>query len=302
MSAKVSLANRQRVHELGSSDGSADSKKEALLALKLKTLNEHAAQSGGLHNISLNELLPDPHQPRKIFRNIDTLAQSITQKGIIQPIIVTPKKEDGFYHIIAGERRFRAAKELKLETVPCILRDEADNDILIIQLLENEQREKVSPFEEADALTELVMKRKVGKAEVAESLGREPSWVSMRLKLAKSSQAIRLLSQDGLIDDVRTLYELKKLEDELPQIANQFVQKVRDNKIHGAYRQAIKHAKENWYKKQEQIDDKAHLIPIEEILNLDNGLIGFKTDKEHASKLYTFKLSKTALMQLKEMI
>ena len=124
----------------------------------------------------------------------------------------------------------------------------------------------------------------------------------MRLKLAKSSQAIRLLSQDGLIDDVRTLYELKKLEDELPQVANQFVQKVRENKIHGAYRQAIKRAKETWYKKQEKLDDKESSIQIEEILNLDDGVIGFKADKEHASKLYTFKLSKAALMQLKEMI
>ena len=303
MTMKVSLANRKRIHELGSQEGNAESKKDELLALKLKQLNERAHQAGTFKEISLTQLLADPNQPRKVFKNIDMLAQSIAQKGIIQPIIVTPKKADGFYHIIAGERRFRAAKQLGLVSVHCILRDEADNEILIIQLLENEQREKVSPFEEADALTELVLKRKVNKAEVAESLGREPSWISMRLKLAKSSMAIRSLCDDGFVEDVRTLYELKKLEDELPQVANQFVQKVREKKIHGAYRQAIKRAKEVWYKKQEQLDiTKNDSIEISEILNLDDGLIGFKADKTHASKLYTFKLSKAALMQLKEII
>ncbi len=302
MNAKVSLANRKRIHELGNKEGNSDSKKDELLALQLKQLNDKAQSAGTLRDMRLTELLPDPNQPRKIFKNIDMLAQSIEQKGIIQPIIVTPKKEDGFYHIIAGERRFRAAKELGLSVVPCILREEADNEILIVQLLENEQREKVSPFEEADALTELVLKRKMNKIDVAKSLGREPSWVSMRLKIAKSSVAIRMLTVDGFIEDVRTLYELKKLEDELPQVANQFVQKVRDNKVHGAYRQAIKRAKEVWYKKQEQLGGKESAIQIEEVLNLDDGLIGFKSEKAHASKLYTFKLSKTAIMQLKEML
>ncbi|WP_395947574.1 ParB/RepB/Spo0J family partition protein [Caedibacter taeniospiralis] len=301
MNAKVSLANRKRVHELGSQEGSAESKKEALLALKLDSLNQDATQSGRLLALSLADLLPDPNQPRKVFKNIDMLAQSIAQRGIIQPIIVTPKKADGFHHIIAGERRFRAAKQLRLASIPCIVRDEADNDILIIQLLENEQREKVSPFEEADALTELVMKRNMNKADVAHSLGREPSWVSLRLKLAKSSAAIRALTDDGFIEDVRTLYELKKLEDELPQLANQFIQRVRENKVHGSYRQAITRAKETWQKKEDQ-NTRETFVGIDEILNLDDGLIGFKTNKEHGSKLYTFKLSKAALMQLKEMI
>ncbi|WP_100550666.1 ParB/RepB/Spo0J family partition protein [Caedibacter taeniospiralis] len=301
MNAKVSLANRKRVHELGSQDGSAESKKETLLALKLDALNQDATQSGRLLALSLADLLPDPSQPRKVFKNIDMLAQSIVERGIIQPIIVTPKKGDGFYHIIAGERRFRAAKQLRLTSIPCIVRDEADNDILIIQLLENEQREKVSPFEEADALTELVMKRKMNKADVAHSLGRDPSWVSLRLKLAKSSAAIRALTDDGFIEDVRTLYELKKLEDELPQLANQFIQRVRENKVHGSYRQAITRAKETWQKKEDQ-SIRETFVGIDEILNLDDGLIGFKTNKEHGSKLYTFKLSKAALLQLKEMI
>ncbi|WP_119344057.1 ParB/RepB/Spo0J family partition protein [Facilibium subflavum] len=299
--SKVSLSNRKRIHELNSEAHQqvVNDKKDELLALQLQQLNDQAENTNTLKNILLTELLPDPNQPRKVFTNIDTLAQSIKEKGVIQPIIVTPKKHDGFYHIIAGERRFRAAKMAGLQLIPCILRDEADSDILILQLLENEQREKVSPFEEADALVELINNRKMSKAEVAKSLGREPSWISMRLKLAKSSSLIRNLSHDGYIDDVRTLYELKKLEDELPQVANTFIQKVRSNRVQGAYRQAIKRAKDAWQKKQTLTQGKLPPIMIEEVLCVEDDIVSFKADKAHASHHYTFKLSKKALAQLK---
>ena len=301
--AKNLLANRKRTSEL-SKVGKAvtEEKKDELLAIRLQQMNQKAESAGQLKDIVLNELLPDPNQPRKIFKNIDMLAQSIQEKGIIQPIIVTPKKADGFYHIIAGERRFRAAKQAKLSVIPCILRDESDDsDILILQLLENEQREKVSPFEEADALVELISKKKNSKTQIAQSLGRDPSWISMRLRISKSSSVIRHLANDGYIEDVRTLYELKKLEDELPQAANEFVTKVRQNKVHGAYRQAIKRSKEVWLKKQELIENPHKYIDINEVLFLDDGVLGFKSTSDKSNHVYQFKLSKTALSQLKEL-
>ena len=301
--AKNLLANRKRTSEL-SKVGKAvtEEKKDELLAIRLQQMNQKAESAGQLKDIVLNELLPDPNQPRKIFKNIDMLAQSIQEKGIIQPIIVTPKKADGFYHIIAGERRFRAAKQAKLSVIPCILRDESDDsDILILQLLENEQREKVSPFEEADALVELISKKKISKTQIAQSLGRDPSWISMRLRISKSSNVIRHLANDGYIEDVRTLYELKKLEDELPQAASEFVTKVRQNKVHGAYRQAIKRSKEVWLKKQELIENPHKHIDINEVLFLDDGVLGFKSTSDKSNHVYQFKLSKTALSQLKEL-
>ncbi len=249
--SKVSLANRKRLGELTVDQTQADIKKEELLTLKMSQLNAQAERMGTLLNIAIHDIQPDPKQPRKTFRNIDSLAQSIEAKGIIQPIIVTEKTSEGFYYIIAGERRFRAAKQIGLSHIPCIVRNETDADILIIQLLENDQREKVSPFEEADALVELIKNKKLKKGVVAKSLGHDNSWVSMRMKLAESADSLRALSEDGLIDDARTLYELKKFEDEMPEAAKEFIEKIHAKKIRGSYRAAIKRARDNWRKREE---------------------------------------------------
>ena len=95
--------------------------------------------------------------------------------------------------------------------------------------------------------------------------------------------------------------ELKKLEDELPQVANGFVQKVRENRVQGAYRQAIKRAKETWQKQQTLHQGKQQPIIIEEVLCLEKGIVGFKSDKAHANHNYIFQLSANALAQLKEL-
>jgi ParB family chromosome partitioning protein len=247
---KVSLSNRKRLHELNSSNIQTDEKKDELLAMKLSEINQSAAKTGNLLNLSFEEVKPDPKQPRKSFRNIESLAKSIKENGVIQPVIVRAQNEDGVYTLIAGERRYRAAIKAGLTHLPCVVREKDDIDTIIIQLLENDQREKVSPFEEADALIELINHKKMKKQDVAKALGRDSSWVSMRMKLKDASEGIRLLSEDDVIDDVRTLYELKKFEDELPKASLDFIQKVRQSKIRGSYREAIMRARENWRKKR----------------------------------------------------
>jgi ParB family transcriptional regulator, chromosome partitioning protein len=248
---KISLVNRKRIGDLTVEPTQADSKKEELLALKISQLNKKAVKAGRRIDIEIHKIMPDPNQPRKVFTNIDSLANSIQAQGIIQPIIVREEDDAGMYHIIAGERRYRAAKQIGLLHLPCIIREEKDADILILQLLENDQREKVSPFEEADALAELINIKKLKKGEVARSLGHDNSWVSMRLKLANSTDALRSLSTDGFIDDVRTLYELKKLESNIPEAATNFISKVRNKSVRGSYRKAIMREKENWLKAKE---------------------------------------------------
>ena len=299
--SKISLFNRKRMHELGQADVT-QVKKDELLDLQLQALDEKAEKTRQLKDIALGMLLPDPNQPRKRFKNIESLAESIKQKGIIQPIIVTPKKEDGFFHIIAGERRFRAAKLAGLGTIPCIVRNEVDSDILILQLLENEQREKVSPFEEADALMELIKRRKVAKAEVAKSLGRDPSWISLRLKLAGASDNIRAISQAGFIEDVRTLYELKKFEDELPEAAAHFIEKLRHHRVKGAYRQAIKRAKMLWHKKTELHQAATQPPLITAISQDETGVFCFQAEPSDSPHRYLLKLSPSARSQLKTLL
>ncbi|MDO8953757.1 MAG: ParB/RepB/Spo0J family partition protein [Gammaproteobacteria bacterium] len=240
MNKRDLLLNRKRSSELSDSLNEVSlGKKDELLALKLQVMNDIAEASGKLFELPIDCVEPDPNQPRKTFSNIEGLAQSIKFKGIIQPIIARPRNQDGKYIIIAGERRYHAAKLAGLGTLPCILRAEEDANILILQLLENDQRENVSPFEESAALIQLVDNMGVTKAQVAAELGRDPAWISIRLGLQGASVKIRELAEQGIIEDIRTLHELRKLEDESPAKAKDLIEKIRLNQLSGSYRQVI---------------------------------------------------------------
>jgi ParB family chromosome partitioning protein len=240
----VSLFGRKRVSELsGEVAAIAEGKKDELLALKLEEFNTDARQTGTLQMLPINLIYPDPTQPRKIFKSIDSLAASIREKGVIQPIIVRQKNAEGHYVIIAGERRYRAAISADLNTIPCIVRSETDANVLILQLLENDQRENVSPLEESEALSRLIEDMRLSKTEVAKELGRDMAWISIRLGLKKASEEIKQLVRDGLIEDIRTLHELRMFEEEEPEKARKLITRIRANTISGTYRQVISGAR-----------------------------------------------------------
>jgi len=240
---KTLLFGRKRTKELAQDHQIADEsevKKDEILALKLKAMHAVAQSSGRLMELPVELLQPDPKQPRKSFYNIEGLAASIKTKGIIQPIVITPRNEAGYYTIIAGERRFHAAKQAGLSVLPCIVRqEENDTNVIILQLLENDQREGVSPLEEANALAKLVYKLGVSKRRLAKELGRDSAWISIRLGLLHASDAIKALVTDGVIEDVRTLHELRKLEQENPEVAGEMITQFSHNQVSGSYRQVI---------------------------------------------------------------
>lgn len=259
----VSLFGRKRTSELsGDKQQSADVKKDELLALKLEEMNTEARQTGSLQVLPTDMINADPNQPRKVFRHIDSLAASVKQNGIIQPIIVSEKNEDGIYTIIAGERRYRAAIQAGITSIPCIVRDESDANIVILQLLENDQREDVSPLEESDALCKLINEMDVNKTSVAKELGRDIGWISIRLGLQKASTEIKDLVKDGLVEDIRTLHELRMFEKEQPQKAQKLIQRIRGNTISGTYRQVIADARSKT-KKRKPEDMVRDIIRIE---------------------------------------
>lgn len=250
----VSLFGRKRVSELtGDVATLADGKKDELLALKLEEFNADARQTGTLQMLPINLIFPDPTQPRKIFKSIDSLAASIREKGVIQPIIVRSKNSDGQYVIIAGERRYRAAIAAELTTLPCIVRAETDANVLILQLLENDQRENVSPLEESEALARLIEEMNISKTEVAKELGRDVPWISIRLGLKKASEDIKQLVREGFIEDIRTLHELRMFEEEEPDKAKKLITRIRANTISGTYRHVIAGARSS--KKGKDPDD-----------------------------------------------
>jgi ParB family chromosome partitioning protein len=134
-------------------------------------------------NISLDEIKPNPYQPRYVFSDaqIDELAQSIKEHGIISPIIV--KKMNDYYAIIAGERRFRACQKLGLKTIPAIVRQYEKNKMIEIALIENLQRENLSPIEEARAIDLLIKELDITQKEASEKIGKTRSYVTNMIGL-----------------------------------------------------------------------------------------------------------------------
>jgi ParB family chromosome partitioning protein len=137
-----------------------------------------------LLHIPLDAIHANPRQPRRRFEPEATtgLAASLRSQGVLQPVVVRPRSAGG-YELIAGERRWRAAREAGLDTLPALVRESDDRDTLLLALVENVAREDLSPVEEARAYAVLVDEFDLSLGEVAERVGRSKPGVSNRLRL-----------------------------------------------------------------------------------------------------------------------
>jgi ParB family transcriptional regulator, chromosome partitioning protein len=137
-----------------------------------------------LAHLAVDQIHPNPKQPRKRFEGeaVSGLAESIKAQGLIQPIVVRPRLEGG-YELIAGERRWRAAREAGIATVPAVVREADDRDTLVLGLVENVAREDLSPIEEARAYALLIDEFGLSLGEVAERVGKSKPTVSNRVRL-----------------------------------------------------------------------------------------------------------------------
>lgn len=147
--------------------------------------------SQGITEVKLTDVMPNPNQPRKNFdeEKLQTLAESIKEHGLIQPIIVTQKNEN--YIIVAGERRWRAAKKAGIKKIPVLIRDYSDLAVKEIALIENLQREDLNPIEEAMGYRSLMDDYSLTQEEISARLGKSRSAIA---------NSVRLLSLD---DDTR---------------------------------------------------------------------------------------------------
>lgn len=160
--------------------------------------NDIDFEKNDIFNIPINLIYPNSEQPRKYFDDskIDNLSLSIKEHGIIQPLIVKAI-EDNKYMIIAGERRWRAAKKLKLEFVPVTIMDLSKKDILEISLIENIQREDLNPIEEAIAYKKLLEEFNIIQEVLSNKIGKSRESISNKLRLLKLDKVI----QEYLIND-----------------------------------------------------------------------------------------------------
>ena len=150
------------------------------------------ADEGKILNISLARIKPNPYQPRKHFDTVEVeeLANSIRQYGILQPIIVR-RTRTGEYELIAGERRFRASAMLRLDTIPAIVRDISDDDSAVVALIENLQRSDLSFFEEAESYRYLIRERGFTQEQISIKVGKRQSTVANKMRLLNLPDEVR---------------------------------------------------------------------------------------------------------------
>jgi ParB family chromosome partitioning protein len=160
--------------------------------------------------VPLDRIEPNPHQARSELGNMDELMASIKSKGILEPIIVRPRA--GQYEIIAGERRFIAAKKVGLKDIPCLEMDVDDNEAMEISLIENLQRKDLDVFEEADGLKALMDIYQYSHARISDKIGKARSTITEIINISKIPPEIRKLCQAAAIDKNRSvLVEISKL-------------------------------------------------------------------------------------------
>lgn len=174
---------------------------DALLGVNMMPAAKAEEKNEAISMLPIDSLQPGKYQPRNAFDQ-ETLAElviSIKSQGIIQPLVVRPISPQRF-EILAGERRWRAAKLCELTRVPVIVRDVADKDAIAIALIENIQRENLNPLEEASALERLLKEFSLTHQEVANAIGRSRTSVSNLLRLMNLAPEVKILLESKLLD------------------------------------------------------------------------------------------------------
>lgn len=172
---------------------------EALIPEVVNLKVEEEVQGDKIQSIDINLIHPNKNQPRKDFdgESLMELAQSIKAHGMIQPIIVT--KQDQGYMIIAGERRWRAAKEIELKEIPCIVREYSEQQLVEVALIENLQRENLNVIEEATAYKYIIDKYNVTQEQLAEALGKSRPYIANTLRLLQLDPRVLDMIKEGRI-------------------------------------------------------------------------------------------------------
>ena len=178
---------------------------------------------GSVFSLPTLDLKPGKFQPRTRFddEKLTTLVDSIREKGIIQPLVVRSlDNEQGTYEIIAGERRWRAARTLNLEQVPVVVKEYSDREALEVALIENIQRDDLTPVEEAEGYKRLLEEFNYTQEELAHSIGKSRSHVANMLRLNQLPNHIKEMIQDGKISagHARTLVNADNIEEMVQNI------------------------------------------------------------------------------------
>lgn len=231
----------------------------------LEDIQKGTSEHGGKKSeIELKAIRPNPYQPRKTFdeTKIQELAQSIKEHGVFTPILV--RKSVQGYELIAGERRVRASKEAKLKTIPAIVLDFSEEEMMEISLLENIQRENLNAMEEAAAYQRLMERMEYTQEKLAQRVGKSREYIANTLRLLKLPKSIQQLVSENQVSmgHVRPLITLED-EGQAYDIATRIVDEGLSVR---AVEKLVKEAKAAPAKPKEEKVRNHNLVYVEEIM------------------------------------
>jgi ParB family chromosome partitioning protein len=187
---------------------------------------DEAARDGELRELPLSEIEPNRFQPRRAFdpAALEDLKRSLATSGLLQPVVV--RETDGGYELVAGERRWRAARELGWKRIPAVVRDVDDRTLLTLALVENLQRASLSPIDEAVGYDRLVREFGLSQGDIAERVGRDRSTVANAIRLLKLPKGVQALLDSSALTPghARALLSVED-EQEILRLAREAVAK-----------------------------------------------------------------------------
>lgn len=174
--------------------------------------------AGGIVYIDINDIKPNANQPRKTFdeEKLEELAASISEHGLIQPVVL--RKSGKGYEIVAGERRWRAARKVGIKELPCIVKELTDEENMLLAIIENMQREDLNPIEEAEGIKQMIDTYGLTQEQVSKSVGKSRPYIANCLRLLKLPAAVVGHVAEGELSAGHAKV-LAGLEDEARQIA-----------------------------------------------------------------------------------
>lgn len=239
-------------------------------------------KEGDITNVKISLIEPNKKQPRRHFdkEKIEVLSQSIKEHGLIQPIIITPS-DNGMYKIVAGERRWRAAKKANLKEIPAVIRSYNEEQVAEIALIENLQRENLNPIEEAIGYNLLMEEFNLTQELISQRVGKSRSAIANSLRLLSLEDDIKKLLIEGILTSghARAILSLESTE-----LRMALAKKIIEDNLN--VRQSESLAKQLQRKKQpkKETEKTAFDIEIEHIQNNLSSAMGTKVKINHSPK------------------
>ena len=242
----------------------------------------------GITTLPIGEIEPDREQPRKDFdeEKLNDLASSIAEHGVLQPILVRPHSNGG-YKIVAGERRYRAARIADLREIPVIIKSFSDEEAAAIALIENLQREDLNPIEEARGIDKLIKEYNLSQEQAAERLSKSRPAITNSLRLLSLPEEVLSMVEDGSLSagHARSLLSLKNGDDMLALAEKCIAENLSVRRVE----ELVK--KQNSEKKSVTADKKKDKFYEEATLALKNNLgreVSIKTARKGGSLIIEF--------------